>query len=180
MGRWLIQGVMWSYCIVIWMTIIYTLRVHNILGWDLIGTLISRISPLQIMIFRTGIGFRLNINNQIDIDQFFINSLHVWRWWQIISWRSRFRMCLFIVFYLIVTSKYQKSNLRKIIVNSFTVCVRLSHSLFSRKSVYQHRKHVCVSFIQVLSKDFESYSLADFQEWLLYNTGVISESKHSF
>ena len=149
-------------------------------GWNLIGTLLFKDFPLQITIFRSEIGFRLNINNQIDIDQFFINSLHVWRWWQIISWSSHFRMCLFIVLYLIVTSKYQKSNLRKIIVNSFTVCVQLSHSLFSRKSVYQHRKHVCVSFIQVLSKDFESYSLADFQEWLLYNTGVISESKHSF
>ena len=122
--------------------------------------------------------FELNINNQIDIYQFFINSLHAWRWSQIISWRSYFGMCLFIVIYLIVTFIISKGNLCKRIINSFTVCVPFPHSLYSRKSVHQCRKHVCVSFIQVLSKDFESYSLADLQEWLLYNTGVISESKH--
>ena len=60
-------------------------------GWNLIGTLLFKDFPLQITIFRSEIGFRLNINNQIDIDQFFINSLHVWRWWQIISWSSHFR-----------------------------------------------------------------------------------------
>ena len=65
----------------------------------------------------------------------------------------------------LVDSDFQmsKRNFCKIIINSFTVCVPLSHSLFSRKSVYQHRKHVYVSFNDVLSKDFESYPLADFQ-----------------
>ena len=126
-------------------------------------------------VFRSEIGFRLNINNQIDINQFFINSLHVWRWWQIISWGSYFRMCLFIVIYLIVTFQISKSNLCKITINSFAVCVPFPHSPFSRESVYQHRKHVCGSFIQVPSKGFESYSLADSQEWLLCNTGVISD-----
>ena len=89
-------------------------------------------------------------------------------------------MCLFIVIYLIVTFKISKNNLCNIIMNSFTVCVPLSHSPFSRKSVCQHRKHVCVSFIQVLSKDFESYSLAASQEWLLNNTGVTCESPKSW
>ena len=136
--------------------------------------------PSKSRVFRSEIGFRPNINNQIDINQFFINSLHAWRWWQIISWRSYFKNVF--VHCDLFDSDFQisNSNLWKIIINSFTVCVRLSHSPFSRKSVYQHRKHVCVSFIQVLWKDFESYSLTASQEWLLYNTGVICESSKSW
>ena len=131
--------------------------------------------PPKKCVLRSEIDFRLNVNKQIDIYQFFINSLRVWKWWQIISWRMYFRMCLFIVIYLIVTFQISKSNLYKITINSFVVCVPFPHSPFSRESVYQHRKHVCGSFIQVLSKGFESYSLADSQEWLLCNTGVISD-----
>ena len=118
------------------------------------------------------IGFRLNINKQIDIHQFLINFLHVWRWWQIISWRSYFIVCFFTIIYFIVTFIYQMGNLCKITIISLTVFVQLGPSVFSRKSVYQHRKHMYVSFNDVLSKDFESYLLEDPREWLLDNTGV--------
>ena len=69
-----------------------------------------------------------------------------------------------------------KCNLCKIIITSPTVFVQLSHSLFSIKSVYQHRKHIYVSFNDVLCKEFGSYPLADFQGWLMDNTGVTCES----
>ena len=72
-----------------------------------------------------------------------------------------------------------KRNLCKIIITSPTVFAPLSHSLFSRKSVDQHRKHIYVSFNDVLPKDFESYPLADLHWWLLNNTGMIFESSKS-
>ena len=156
-------------------TVVLNLITSTVLGVRLNQDTTFKDFTSKSRVFRSEIGFRLNINNQIDINQFFINSLHAWRWWQIISWGSYFRMCLFIVIYLIVTFQISKSNLYKITINSFVVCVPFPHSPFSRESVYQHRKHVCDSFIQVLSKGFESYSLADSQEWLLCNTGVISD-----
>ena len=163
----------------------YALQVTHVITYFLLGVRLKRGTnfkdlPSKSWVFRSEIGFRLDINNQIDINQFFINSVHAWSWWQIISWRSYFNNVF--VHCDLFDSDFQisKSNLCRIIINSFTVCVQLSHSPFSRKSVYQHRKHVCVSFIQVLSKDFESYSLAASREWLLYNTGVTCESLKSW
>ena len=126
------------------------------------GTTFYAFSP-QNWFLRSEIGFQLNINKQINIYQFFINFLHAWRWWQIISWRSYFRMRLFVVIYLIVTFICQRSDLCKIIITTHSVFVPLGPSVFSRKSVGQHRKHVCVSFNDALSKDFESYPLVNSQ-----------------
>ena len=91
----------------------YALQVTHAITYFLLGVRLKRGTnfkdlPSKSWVFRSEIGFRLDINNQIDINQFFINSVHVWRWWQIILWRSYFRMCLFVMIYLIVTFIYQK------------------------------------------------------------------------
>lgn len=129
----------------------YVLQVTHVITYCLLGVRLNRHTnfwefPLEIMIFRSKIKFRLNINNQIDVDQFFINSLHAWRWWTIVSWKFYFKMCLFIEIYLIVTFNCQIVTYVKITINTFTVCVQLSHPLFNRKLVCQHSKHVYTWF----------------------------------
>ena len=57
------------------------------------------------------IGFRFDINKQTDNHHFFINFLHTWRWWEIISWRLRSDSCVIIEIHAGVTFIYQRVTL---------------------------------------------------------------------
>ena len=57
------------------------------------------------------IDFWLDVNNQIDNHKFFINCLHDWRWWEIISWRLRSDACVIVEIHAGVTFIYQRVTL---------------------------------------------------------------------
>ena len=102
------------------------------------------------------IEFRSSINNQTDNSKFFINFLHAWSWWEIISYFLDFKFYLFTIMYSRVTFIHQRGDLCEIIIFSFTVFVQFGASVYMRKSVKSQRKYHYISFIYVLSKDFIS------------------------
>ena len=102
------------------------------------------------------IEFRSNTNNQSDNSKFFINFLHAWSWWEIISYFLDFKIHLFNIIYSRVTFIHQRGDLCETIMFSFTVCVQFGVSVYMRKSVKEQRKYHYISFIDVLSKGFIS------------------------
>ena len=121
------------------------------------------------------IEFRSSINNQTDNSKFFINFLHAWSWWEIISYFLDFKFYLFTIIYSKVTFIHQRGDLCEIIIFSFTVFVQFGASVYTRKSVKWQRKYHYISFIYVLSKDFISNTVKivifDFYPGGMYNRG---------
>ena len=99
------------------------------------------------------------IRPMTDNSKFFINFLHAWSWWEIISYFFDFKFYLFTIIYSRVTFIHQRGDLCEIIIFSFTVCVQFGVSMYMRKSVKWQRKYHYISFIYVLSKCFISNSV---------------------
>ena len=154
---------------------------NMIFNIQILGYILNRGTTLPQNIDFRGINFneiefRSSINNQTDNSKFFINFLHAWSWWEIISYFLDFKFYLFTIIYSRVTFIHQRGDLCEIIIFSFTVCVQFGVSMYMRKSVKWQRKYHYISFIYVLSKGFISNSvnvvIFDFYPGGMCNRGV--------
>ena len=145
----------------------------------LLGYILNRGTTLPQNIDFRGINFneiefRSSINNQTDNSKFFINFLHAWSWWEIISYFLDFKFYLFTIIYSRVTFIHQRCDLCEIIIFQFTVFNLEPLCTWENQS--SGRKYHYILFIYVLSKGLISNPtkvvIFDFYPGGMYNRGV--------